>query len=99
MVVIICSLATKGGFLGWALESVRNEHEVGKEGVCRLGKGTLQVKPRQRARNTGGGGKTTRGPSVVEPRQANAQSLVKRLGFDPKGCGKCLWGLGHHDNC
>lgn len=51
-VVIIRRRATREGFLGPALESVRNEQEVREEGECRLGKGTFQVKLRQRAHET-----------------------------------------------
>lgn len=43
-------------------------------------------------RNSGGGGKTTVRPVFLNPGRADAQSLIKRLGFDPKGCGS-VWGI------
>lgn len=69
-----------------------NEKKWGRNGCAGWENRTFQVKFRQRhgdMETLVEEGKP-HSPVFLNQGRADAWSLVQRLGFDPKGCGKCL---------
>uniref|UniRef100_G1PBM8 Latent transforming growth factor beta binding protein 3 n=1 Tax=Myotis lucifugus TaxID=59463 RepID=G1PBM8_MYOLU len=62
--------------------------------VCLSHKCLKQIINQRRRKESGGCDNRERGNE-----RRRTWSLAKRLGFDPKGCGKCLQGFGHTGSC